>query len=384
MLNIVVKTFYGLEEVLESELIELGYQPKDRLNRAVKLEGTWQDVYFLNLHCRCAINVLVELRTFQIKQEKDLYKEAMKIDWTSLFDVRKTFAVKGAVNSTLFKHSQFPFLLVKDAIVDTFRDKVGDRPDVSVKTPQLVIDLYVREKEGVISINTSGAPLFQRGYRQSTGDAPLNEVVAAGLVRMSGWDRKSTLIDPFCGSGTILIEAALLASGIPSNIERTHYAFKHLKNFNDSEWNLIYDKAIKSVKELPCELYGSDIDPAVLMKAKRNARGFSFGRFIQFQVEDFADLQIPKGPGMLITNPPYGERLSTDVEELYETIGSVMKHKMQGYTCWIISSSESGFKSIGLRPERKIKLFNGDLECSFRKYTIYEGSKKDKQQETTE
>lgn len=376
MLNIVVKTFYGLEEVLESELIELGYQPKERLNRAVKLEGTWQDVYFLNLHCRCAINVLVELRTFQIKQEKDLYKEAMKIDWSSLFDVRKTFAVKGAVNSTLFKHSQFPFLLVKDAIVDTFRDKVGDRPDVSVKTPQLVIDLYVREKEGVISINTSGVPLFQRGYRQSTGEAPLNEVVAAGLVRMSGWDRKSTLIDPFCGSGTILIEAALLASGIPSNIERTHYAFKHLKNFNEGEWNLIYDKAIKSVKELPCELYGSDIDPAALMKAKRNARGFSFGRFIQFQVEDFAELQIPNGPGMLITNPPYGERLNTDVEELYETIGSVMKHKMQGYTCWIISSSESGFKSIGLRPERKIKLFNGDLECSFRKYSIYEGSKK--------
>ena len=376
MLNIVVKTFYGLEEVLESELIELGYQPKERLNRAVKLEGTWQDVYFLNLHCRCAINVLVELRTFQINQEKDLYKEAMKIDWSSLFDVRKTFAVKGAVNSTLFKHSQFPFLLVKDAIVDTFRDKVGDRPDVSVKTPQLVIDLYVREKEGVISINTSGVPLFQRGYRQSTGEAPLNEVVAAGLVRMSGWDRKSTLIDPFCGSGTILIEAALLASGIPSNIERTHYAFKHLKNFNEGEWNLIYDKAIKSVKELPCELYGSDIDPAALMKAKRNARGFSFGRFIQFQVEDFAELQIPNGPGMLITNPPYGERLNTDVEELYETIGSVMKHKMQGYTCWIISSSESGFKSIGLRPERKIKLFNGDLECSFRKYSIYEGSKK--------
>ncbi len=384
MLNIVVKTFYGLEEVLESELIELGYQPKERLNRAVKLEGTWQDVYFLNLHCRCAINVLVELRTFQIKQEKDLYKEAMKIDWSSLFDVRKTFAVKGAVNSTLFKHSQFPFLLVKDAIVDTFRDKVGDRPDVSVKTPQLVIDLYVREKEGVISINTSGVPLFQRGYRQSTGEAPLNEVVAAGLVRMSGWDRKSTLIDPFCGSGTILIEAALLASGIPSNIERTHYAFKHLKNFNEGEWNLIYDKAIKSVKELPCELYGSDIDPAALMKAKRNARGFSFGRFIQFQVEDFAELQIPNGPGMLITNPPYGERLNTDVEELYETIGSVMKHKMQGYTCWIISSSESGFKSIGLRPERKIKLFNGDLECSFRKYSIYEGSKKDKQQDITE
>lgn len=376
MLNIVVKTFYGLEEVLESELIELGFQPKERLNRAVKLEGTWRDVYFLNLHCRCAINVLVELRTFQIRQEKDLYTEAMKVDWSSLFDVRKTFAVKGAVNSTVFKHSQFPFLLVKDAIVDTFRDKVGDRPDVSVKSPQLVIDLYVREKEGVLSINTSGMPLFQRGYRQSTGDAPLNEVVAAGLIRMSGWDRKSTLIDPFCGSGTILIEAALLASGIPSNIERTHYAFKHLKNFDATLWDEIYDQATKSVKELPCELYGSDIDAGALMKAKRNARGFSFGRHIHFQVEDFVDLPIPEGSGMMITNPPYGERLQIDVVELYEAIGSVMKHKMQGYTCWIISSSETGFKSVGLRPDRKIKLFNGDLECSFRKFSIYAGSKK--------
>lgn len=375
MLTIVVKTFYGLEEVLESELLELGYNVKERLNRAVKLEGDWKDVYYINLHARCAISVLVELRTFEIKTEKDLYAEASKIDWPALFDVRKTFSIKGAVNSSLFKHSQFPFLLIKDAIVDSFRDKVGDRPDVNIKSPHVVIDLYVREKSAVISVNTSGLPLFQRGYRQSTGEAPLNEVVAAALLRMSGWDKKTPLFDPFCGSGTILIEAALLAAGIPSTIERTHYAFKNLKNFDASIWNEMYDAANKIVRELPCKLYGADIDSQMVMKTRRNLRGFPFGRFIEITNDDFNDVPIPEGPGLIITNPPYGERLETDVISLYEMIGSTMKHRMQGYTCWIISSSETGFKSVGLRPERKIKLFNGDLECSFRKFSIYEGSK---------
>ncbi len=215
-ITIVVKTFFGLEDALQEELVELGFLESEKLNRAVRLKGTWKDVYFLNLHLRCALSILVELRTFQIREENDLYKEASRIDWHTLFNVDKTFAVKGAVNSTLFNHSHFPFLLVKDAIADVFRKETGERPDVNIKTPQVVIDLYVREKEGVISINTSGLPLFHRGYRQSTGDAPLNEVVAAGLIRMSKWDRKSTFIDPFCGSGTLLIEAALLASGIPS------------------------------------------------------------------------------------------------------------------------------------------------------------------------
>lgn len=383
-MNIVVKTFYGLEDVLCEELAELGYTKVEKLNRAVRLQGEWKDVYYLNLHLRCALTVLVELRQFTIREEKDLYKEAMKIDWASLFDVSKTFAIKGAVNSTLFRHSQFPFLLVKDAIADTFRALDGSRPDVSVKTPQVVIDLYVREKEGTISLNTSGVPLFQRGYRQSTGDAPLNEVVAAGLIRMSGWDRKSPLIDPFCGSGTILIEAALLASGIPSNIERTHYAFHNFKTFDATLWDEIYGAAKRSVKELPCTIMGSDIDAQMVMKARRNLRGFSFGRFIEVSVDTFEKSTVPAGPGVLISNPPYGERLETDVETLYKGIGDWFKQSLQGYNCWIISSSEHGFKSLGLRPDRKIRLFNGDLECSFRKYAIYDGSKKDKFHEAAE
>jgi putative N6-adenine-specific DNA methylase len=379
-IKIVVKTFFGLEEVLQEELKELGYESTEKLNRAVQLTGTWKDVYRINLFARCALSVLVELRSFQISEENDLYKEALKVDWPSLFGVDKTFAIKGAVNSHLFKHSQFPFLLVKDAVADVFRKETGERPDVNIRTPQVVIDLYVRENQGTLSVNTSGLPLFHRGYRQSTGEAPLNEVVAAGLIRLSGWDRKSTFVDPFCGSGTLLIEAALLATGIPSTIERTHYAFKNLKNYDRVLWEEMHATANKIVKELPCIITGSDIDADMVTIARRNLRNFSFGRFISIQVEDVANVKFPEEKGTLITNPPYGERLATDVVELYEQIGSTFKHQLQGYTCWVISSSEEGFKSVGLRPERKIKLFNGDLECSFRKFTIYDGSKKAKNQ----
>jgi len=378
MITIVVKTFFGLEEVLQEELAELGYKDTEKLNRAVRLKGEWKDVYYLNLHVRCALSVLVELRTFQLRTEEDLYREASKIDWTELFSVDKTFAIKGAVNSTIFKHSQFPFLLVKDAVADSFRDKVNDRPDVNVKTPQVVIDLYVREKEGTLSVNTSGLPLFHRGYRQSAGEAPLNEVVAAGLIRLSGWDRKSTFVDPFCGSGTLLIEAALLASGIPSNIERTHYAFKNLKNYDAAAWEEITGNVQHIVKSLPCTIVGSDIDPEMAMKAKRNLRAFSFGRFVEVTVDPFDAITVPEGPGVLICNPPYGERLDANVQELYAAMGDFFKNSMKGYDCWVISSSETGFKSLGLRPDRKIRLYNGDLECSFRKFSIYDGSKKGK------
>lgn len=188
-LTITVKTLFGFEQVLREEIEELGYKNVKELNRAVQLEGDWKTVYDLNLNLRCAIAVLVELDSFRITEEKDIYKRAKRIDWTSLFTLDNTFAVKGAVNSTLFNHSQFPFLLVKDAIADTFREKEGERPDVDLRDPDVMIDLYVREKQVTLSLNTSGVPLFQRGYRTGTGEAPLNEVVAAGLLRLSGWDK---------------------------------------------------------------------------------------------------------------------------------------------------------------------------------------------------
>ena len=376
-IKITLKTFFGLENVLKEELAELGYTSVEIQNRAVQLEGNWKDVYFLNLHVSCAINVLVELKKFRINEENDLYKECMKIKWNKLFDSSKTFAIRGSVHSRIFSHSQYPFLLVKDAIVDTFSNEENTRPDVNTKSPQVAFDLYIKENFVTISLNTSGVPLFQRGYRTETGDAPLNEVLAAGMIRLSGWNRKSTFVDPFCGSGTLLIEAAFLAAGIPSNIERQHYAFKNFNNFDVALWEEIYSAANKRCNELDFEIIGSDKEPEMIVKARRNLRGLPILKLISFKTASFDELTQPEKGGVLICNPPYGERIGDRVEELYGYLGDWFKKEMKGFDCWVISSNEEALKNIGLKPDKKIKLFNGDLECSFRKYRIFEGSRKD-------
>lgn len=381
MLTITIKTFYGFEQVLTEELEELGFRGAIKLNRAVQIKGTWKDVYFLNVHLRCGLSVLVEIEKFNIRNEDELYKKAVKVDWTKYFSVDKTFAVRGAIFSDYFKHSQFPFLLLKDAIVDTFRKKLDDRPNVNTKKPQVMFDLYVNRNEVTISLNTSGAPLFQRGYREGTGEAPMNEVAAAGLIRMSGWDRKSTFVDPFCGSGTFLIEAALMAANIPATLERHHYAFKNFANFDEQAWNEIQERINARITSLPCKIIGSDINAEIVMKARRNLRRLPIGRFVEVNVDDFKDVKRPDDKGVMICNPPYGERMGEEIEELYEGIGDWMKSEMKGFNCWIISSNIEAFKSVGLRPDSKMRVFNGSLECSFRKYSIYEGSKKAKFQE---
>jgi len=383
-LTITLKTIFGLEQVLSEELIELGFAKPEVLNRAVQVKGTWKDVYFLNLHVRCAIAVLVRVDSFFIRDEDDLYKKCKRIDWPSYFDMDKTFAVKGAVFSDLFNHSQYPFFVVKDAIVDKFRDEMGDRPDVNVKRPQVLFDVYINKNEVIISLNTSGAPLFQRGYREATGEAPLNEVMAAGMIRLSGWDRKSTFVDPFCGSGTLLIEAALLAAGLPSQIERQHYAFKNFKNYDSEVWEAILDAIPKRVTELPCDIIGSDIDADMVTTARRNFRALPIGRFIKTSVDTFKDVKPEAENGTMISNPPYGERMGEDVEEMYGELGDWMKTEMKGFDCWVLSSNMEAYKELGLRPDRKIKLFNGDLECSFRKFAIYAGSKKGKYMDNQE
>lgn len=376
-LTITIKTIFGVEEVLKEELNELGYNEVTVLNRAVQIQGTMSDVYYLNLHLRCAMSVLVEVKKFKIRDEQDLFKQCMKIDWTSYFDISKTFAVKGAIQSTLFTHTKFPFLLVKDAIVDTFRDKLGERPNVNIKTPQVVFDLYIKESQVTISLNTSGAPLYQRGYRTEVGEAPLNEVTAAALIRLSKWDRKSTFMDPFCGSGTLLIEAALLASGIPSNIDRQHYAFKNFIGFDSALWEKIQSEAIKTCKGFDFEILGSDIDSDMMMMAKRNLRGLPIGRFVNVTSNAFQDVKKPSDHGTIVCNPPYGERMGDGIEEMYQELGDWFKNELKGWNCWVISSNEEGFKSVGLKPTTKVKLFNGDLECSFREFRIFDGFRKD-------
>ncbi len=375
-LTITLKCFFGFEETLKEELEELGYPGAKILNRAVQIQGKWKDIYYLNLHSRCSISILVEIASFKIKTENDLYRQAAKMKWSSYFDVNKTFAVKGAIYSEIFTNTHYPYLLVKDAIVDHFRDATGNRPDIEIKRPQVLIDLYISNNQVTISVNTSGNPLFQRGYRIAAGEAPINEVVAASLIRMSGWDRKTTLMDPFCGSGTLLIEGALLATGIPSNIERQHYAFKNFKNFDQKLWDKTYDSALRIVRSLPCKILGSDISDEMVLKSRRNLRGFSFGRFIEISAKPFIEATKPEGPVFILSNPPYGQRLELD-EELYEEFGSWLKHEIKDGTACVISSSEEGLKSIGLKHSKKVKVYNGNLDCSFRIYSLFEGKRKE-------
>jgi putative N6-adenine-specific DNA methylase len=282
------------------------------------------------------------------------------------------------VFSDIFTSTHYPNLLLKDAVVDHFRDIDGNRPDVELKRPQVMLDLYINDNEATVSVNTSGNPLFQRGYRTTAGDAPINEVVAASLIRMSGWDRKTTFIDPFCGSGTFLIEAALLASGVPSNIERQHYAFKNFKNFNEGLWQETYDNATRIVRSLPCEILGSDISDEMVLKSRRNLRTFSFGRFVKVTPKPFEEVKAPdNGPVFILSNPPYDVRMEADVELLYQDIGSWLKHEMKDGTACIISSSPEGLKSIGLKPSRKVQVYNGNLDCSFRFFKLFEGKRID-------
>ncbi len=375
-LTITLKCFFGFEETLKEELIEYGFNEIELLNRAVQIKGTWKDVYYLNLHSRCSIAILVEIASFRIKSENDLYQRALKIKWSEFFEVNKTIAVKGAIYSDLFTNTHYPYLLVKDAIVDHFRDTTGDRPDIEIKRPQVLIDLYISNNQVTISVNTSGNPLFQRGYRNASGEAPINEVVAASLIRMSGWDRKTNLMDPFCGSGTLLIEGALLATGIPSNIERQHYAFKNFKNFDQKLWDEIYDNATRIVRKLPCRFIGSDISDEMVLKSRRNLREFSFGRFIEISGKPFNEVKKTDEPVFIISNPPYGQRLELD-EEMYAEIGTWLKHEIKEGIACIISSSDEGFKSIGLKHSKKVKVYNGNLDCSFRCYELFEGKRKD-------
>ena len=267
-------------------------------------------------------------------------------------------------------------LVLKDAIADHFNHKYNKRPSVDTERPNILFDLYINENECVISLNSSGAALFQRGYRKGTGEAPLNEVVAAGLLYLSGWDKKSTFIDPFCGSGTLPIEAALMANGIPSNISRKNYSFQYSADYDEELWNKIYDAAPRIPKrDLGFKIIGSDTDGDVILKARENVKALPLGKTIEFEVKDFNDFVAPEGGGMLISNPPYGERLADlDVNDLYQNIGNYFKKNLPGYTCWIMSSNLEAFKKIELKPSAKIQVYNGSLSCDFRRYDIFKGS----------
>ncbi len=364
----------GLEEVLAQELIEIGADEVQIGRRSVYFSGDIKLLYKSNYCLRTALRILVPIDSYKIYSVDDLYQRAKNFKWEDLFDCDQTFAIQSNVFSDLFDNSMYASLKLKDAIVDRFRYKLGNRPNVDSKNPDILINLHISNELCTISLDSSGESLHKRGYRVGQNEAPMSEVLAAGLVRLSDWDKKSELIDPMCGSGTIAIEAAMLANGIYPGKIRKNFCFKNWRNF-DPELFKRMENEVEPVDKTPVKISASDILRRNIDIASKNADEAGVSSLIDFKVSDFKVLEPVSEKLFLLFNPPYGERLTPDDTNFYSMIGERLKHHYTNATVWIISTSQC-LKSIGLRPSRKIPVLNGSLECSFRKYELYSGSKK--------
>lgn len=376
----VAKTIFGLEEVLSKELLQLGARNVEILNRAVSFSGDKGFMYKANLCLRTALRILIPIKKFTVQDEKSLYDCMQTIKWDSYINVNDTLAVDTVLTTDLFNHSQYISQKAKDAIVDQFRDKYNERPSVDFDNPTLRIHLHIYQNVCTVSLDSSGDSLHKRGYRDKTNLAPLNEVLAAGMVLLSGWDKRTNFVDPMCGSGTILTEAALIANNIPPGYYREQYGFENWEKelaFDEELYNIIFDAAIDKITNHEQTILGGELSPHVSKKAKENVKLAKVDDIVSIQTGNMKDFEAPEGKGVLIINPPYGERMDKDnMEELYSMIGDSFKQNFQGYDCWVLSSNIDALKKVGLRPSRKITLFNGPLECKFMKYEIYRGTKK--------
>jgi putative N6-adenine-specific DNA methylase len=375
---LIAKTFSGVEDILCAELEAIGAYNLRKLTRAVEFEGDQEVMYKANLLCRTALRVLKPYKTFEASDEEMLYKEIQNIDWSEHFTLQQTFAINTTLNLSNLTHSQYVSQKAKDAIVDQFRGATGDRPSVDIENADFRIHLHIYDNNCTLSFDSSGESLHKRGYRDQTNLAPLNEAMAAALVLLSDWDPTTTLADFMCGSGTILIEAALIARNIAPNKLKKRFGFQSWKDYDETLWKQIYDEAI--ARELPSvepKIFGSDIDGEVLEKAWQNIENAGLENDIRLKEIPFQTFTPPTPEGTLISNPPYGMRLEPDdIMEMYKTIGDTMKQQLKGWTCWIFTGNLEVAKYIGLRPTRKIHLFNGPIECRFLKFEIYSGTKK--------
>src|ERR1019366_7467736 len=376
----IAKTIFGLEDVLSTELQRLGARDVETHNRAVSFTGDKGFMYKANICLRTALRILVPIETFKVSDEKSLYDSIQSINWENYMDVTDTLAIDTVLNSDLFTHSQYLSQKAKDAIVDQFRVKHGERPSVDLDNPTLRIHMHIFQDNCTVAFDSSGESLHKRGYRDKTNLAPLNEVLAAGMILLSGWDKRSTFIDPMCGSGTLLIEAAMIANNIPPGYYREEYGFEKWKKFmafDEELFNTIFDSAIDKITNHEQKIIGCDISRNVAKKAKENVKLAKVDDIVTVQTCAMQDMEIPAGRGVVVMNPPYGERMVKDnIEELYKSIGDTFKKNFSGYDCWVISSNMEAFKHVGLRPSRKIALFNGQLECRFMKYEMYQGTKR--------
>jgi len=377
--EMIAKTFRGLEEVLAKELIALGANNVEIQRRAVGFSGDKSLMYKANIHLRTAIRILKPIKTFRASTPDDVYAEIKKIKWSEYLSVKSTFAIDSTIYSDNFNHSRFVTYRVKDAIVDWFNEKTGDRPSISIENPDIQINIHISQKICTVSLDSSGESLHKRGYRGAQNEAPINEALAAGMLLLAGWDGQMNFIDPMCGSGTLLIEAGLIALNIPPGIYRSSFGFEKWLDFDEELFQQLYNDD-SGEREFVHKIYGSDISQRAIKISEQNIKTAGLAKYIQLQVKSVKDIEpgTETEPFLMVTNPPYGERIkSSDIWALYEMLGTTMKHSFAGSNCWVISSDMECLKKIGLKPAQKIDLLNGALECSFNKYEIFAGKRND-------
>ena len=379
--ELIAKTFMGLEPILAKELTELGANDVQIGRRMVSFRGDKELMYRANFQLHTAIRILKPIIHFKARSADDVYEEVKKVEWSDYISNDKTFAVDSVVFSEEFRHSKFVAYKVKDAIVDQFRERTGTRPNISVANPDIRLHIHIADEDGTLSLDSSGESLHRRGYRQESVEAPLNEVLAAGMILMTGWHGECDFIDPMCGSGTLLIEAALIARNISPGVFRKSYAFEKWNDFDAELFDKIFNDDSKE-REFEHHIYGYDIDLKCVGTARLNVKAAGLSSDITVTQADIKDFTQPTEKSIMVTNPPYGERISTpDLLGTYRIIGEKLKHAFTGNEAWILSYREECFEQIGLRPSIKIPVYNGSLECEFRKYTIFEGRLKNFRQE---
>jgi putative N6-adenine-specific DNA methylase len=376
--KMVATTIFGLEGVLANELTNLGAQDVEEGVRSVSFKGDTGFMYKANIALRTAIRILKPIKVTKIYDEEDLYDAMKKIKWENYLDVDGTFSIGAVVNSPNFtNNSHYISLKSKDAIADYFRDKFQKRPNVDLDYPDLKIHVHIQKDLLTISLDSSGDSLHKRGYRTATNIAPINEVLAAGMILLSGYIGDENFIDPMCGSGTILIEACMIANNIPANINRKHFAFESWKDYDEELYFTIQDALLKKIRSSHFKIMGFDKAPSAIVKAKQNVISANLEEFIGVHhVNFFNSKKEVFGNTTILFNPPYGERLNVDLIEFYKKIGNTLKHNYPGSTAWLITSNVEALKHVGLKTSRRIPLKNGDLDCKLVKYDLYEGSKK--------
>lgn len=379
--ELIAKTFMGLEPVLAKELTQLGANNVQIGRRMVSFTGDKEMMYRANFQLHTAIRILKPIARFKARSADEVYEEVKKIDWSKYIEKGKTFSVDSVVYSEEFRNSRFVTYKVKDAIVDQFRENTGTRPNISVSNPDIRLNIHIAEADATLSLDSSGESLHRRGYRQESVEAPLNEVLAAGMILMTGWRGETDFIDPMCGSGTLLVEAALIAHNMSPGIFRKEFAFEKWPDFDAELFDTIYNDDSQE-REFTHHIYGYDIDMKAVNTARLNVRAAGLSNDITVENADFKDFTQPKEKSLLVVNPPYGERISTpNLLNTYKMIGERLKHAFMGNEAWVLSYREECFEAIGLKPSIKIPVYNGSLECEFRKYAIFDGAMKDFRQE---